>query len=250
MKPDIEDWSDLLGDRMCEVWRAVAAAVTPMSGALMGGTALAVHLRHRMSYDLDYMAQRTFSGRQVAKRMEQRSLSFELMAAETDWLQALVSGVSVQVFLAPVRGDRPGYVEPIGRSLSVSGMRVASLPDLFASKLDVIMYRPKVRDYIDIAALDSQSPYTIEDGIRFHTQRYGTSLHSPTLDRIVNLLEESGALDGDPVFERQKDEVLSYLLGRVPAVRAHLATLRQAAAAPTGAMKDRGGRSGRHGSAP
>ena len=247
MKSDINDWSDLLGDRMCEAWRAVAATVTRMSGALMGGTALAVHLRHRTSYDLDYMAQRTFLGHQVAKRMEQCSRSFELMAAGTDWLQALVSGVSVQIFCAPVRGDRPGYVKSIGRGLSVSGMRVASLPDLFASKLDVILYRPKIRDYIDIAALDSQSPYTIEDGIRFHTQRYGTTLHSPTLDRIVNLLEEPGALDNDPVFEHQKDDVLSYLLDRVPAVRAHLATLRQAAATPTDAMRRRGGHHGQHG---
>ena len=158
----------------------------------------------------------------------------------------LDSTIRAREFRAPVRGDRPGYVEPIGRSLSVSGMRVASLPDLFASKLDVIMYRPKIRDYIDIAALDSQSPYTIEDGIRFHTQRYGTSLHSPTLDRIVNLLEEPGALDGDPVFEPQKDEVLSYLLGRVFAVRAHLATLRQATVEPTDAMRRRGGNHGRH----
>lgn len=246
MKPEIEDWSDLLGDRMCEAWRAVAAAVARMSGALMGGTALAVHLRHRTSYDLDYMAQRTFSGRQIAKRMEQRSRSFEVMAAETDWLQALVSGVSVQVFLTPVRGDRPGYVKPIGRSLNVSGMRVASLPDLFASKLDVIMYRPKIRDYIDIAALDSQSPYTIEDGIRFHILRYGTSPHSSTLDRILKLLEEPGTLAGNSVFEHQSDEVLSYLLDRVPAVRAHLATLRQAAASPTEAMRQRGGRPEHH----
>lgn len=242
MKPEIEDWSDLLGDRMCEAWRAVAAAVARMSGALMGGTALAVHLRHRASYDLDYMTHRTFSGRQVAKRIEQRSRLFELSAAETDWLQALVSGVSVQVFRAPFRGDRPGHVKPIGRSLNVSGMRVASLPDLFASKLDVILYRPKIRDYIDIAALDSQSPYTIEDGIRFHAQRYGTSLHSPTLDRVVSLLEEPGALDSDPAFDRQGDDVLSYLLDRIPAVRAHLATLRQAAASPTEAMRQRGGR--------
>lgn len=246
MKPEIEDWSDLLGDRMCEAWRTVAAAVARMSGALMGGTALAVHLRHRRSYDLDYMTQRTFAGHQVAKRMEQHSRSFELMAAGTDLLHALVSGVSVQVFLAPARGDRPGYVKPISRGLSVSGMRVASLPDLFASKLDVIMYRPKIRDYIDIAALDSQSPYTIEDGIRFHTQRYGTLLHSPTLDRVVNLLEEPGMLDRDTVFERQRDEVFGYLLDRVPAVRAHLATLRQAVVSPTEAMRQRGGRPEHH----
>ena len=113
------------------------------------------------------------------------------------------------------RGDRSGYVKPTGWRLSVSGMQVASLPDLFASKLDVTLYRPKIRDYIDIAALDSQSPYTIEDGIRFHTQRHDTTLHSPTLDRIVNLLEDPGALDSDPVFEHQKDDVLSYLLDRV-----------------------------------
>ena len=140
------------------------------------------------------------------------------------------------------RKDHPGYVKPIGLSLSVSGMQVASLPDLFASKLDVIMHRSKLGDYIDIAALDSQSPYTIEDGIRFYIQRYGILPHSPVVDRILNLLEEPGILDGDPGFEHQRDEVLSYLLDRVLAVRAYLATLRQAVVSPTEAMRQRGGR--------
>lgn len=142
------------------------------------------------------------------------------------------------------RRDHPGYVKPIGLSLSVSGMRVASLPlpDLFASKLDVIMHRSKLRDYIDIATLDSQSPYTIEDGIRFYIQRYGILPHSPAVDRILNLLEEPDALDNDHGFERQRDEVFSYLLDRVLAVRAYLATLRQAVVSPTKAMRQRGGR--------
>ena len=50
----------------------------------------------------------------------------------------------------------------------IDGMRVASLPDLLATKLDVIMYRPKLRDYIDIAAIDKSGWYGIEDGLRFH----------------------------------------------------------------------------------
>lgn len=140
------------------------------------------------------------------------------------------------------RGDHPGYVKPIGLSLRVSGLQAVSIPDLFASKLDTIMHRPKIRDYIDIAALDSQSPYTIEDGIRFYIQRYGILPHSPVLDRFLNLLEEPGALDSDPIFERQRDEVFGYLLDRVSAVRAHLATLRQAVVSPTEAMRQRGGR--------
>ena len=98
----------------------------------------------------------------------------------------------------------------------------ASLPDLLASKLDVLLYRRKLRDYIDLTAIDAQSPYSLEDGLLLHMARYGATPEGFELSRIISLLEDPGHLDADPKFAKERDEILDYLKNRAPALRRHL----------------------------
>lgn len=56
-------------------------------------------------------------------------------------MRARVNGVAVQVFRAPFRGANPGHVKTLKRPLKVDDLPVASLPDLLASKLDVLEQR-------------------------------------------------------------------------------------------------------------
>lgn len=227
MSFDINDWRDLVGDEICDVWPIVADSVARLKGHLMGGTAVALHLRHRKSFDLDYITGSSFSGLRLVDRIRRFADQVDVILAETDSCFVKINDVLVQIFRDPARGDVPtGHVATIGKHLNVSGLRVGSLQDLFAAKLDVILYRPKLRDYIDIAALDQQSGYVIEDGLKFHQLRYGTTPHSPTLDRIINLLEEPGTLSRDRIFGFQEEDILSYLKSRVPSIRAHLSTQR------------------------
>ena len=106
-------------------------------------------------------------------------------------------------------------------------MRVASLPDLLAMKLDLIMYRPKLRDYIDLAAIDNSGLLRLEDGMRLHMERYGTGLQSRVHDHIVDLLENPQNLAADRVFAAQAPRVLDHLAGRVPELRAHIKRMRK-----------------------
>ena len=99
-------------------------------------------------------------------------------------------GVEVQVFRAPARGYNPGHVRNLAAPIRVDGLAVASLADLLASKLDVIMYRPKLRDYVDLAAIDRAGPYRIEDGLLFHTRRYGS------VPEALGPVADSGAVGG------------------------------------------------------
>lgn len=226
--PEIDAWSDILSPEMREVWPILQTATRHIDGCLMGGTALAIHLRHRVSYDLDYMTHEGFSGDNLARQFRQATGDVEVDASGPDQMHARVKGILVQVFRTPHRGANPGHVKTLKQPFVIDELPVASLPDLLASKLDVIMYRPKLRDYIDLMAMDTAGPYTLEDGLSFHMQRYGITPASTDAARIVQLLETPGDLDVDPIFEHRKDEVLQYLAGRAPNLEQRLYQMRRA----------------------
>lgn len=223
---DLEDWSDHLSAEMRAVWPVLANVLSGLDGSLVGGTALAMHLRHRVSFDLDFMALRPFSGRRLVAALSEQLDDVDVSLAEDDELQATVRGVQVQVFGAPHRGDNPGHVHNIRPPTLIAGLPVASLADLLASKLDVILYRPKLRDYIDLKAIDEIGPYCLEDGFLFHMRRYGTRPWSRDLARIIDLLADPGPLEEDRAFDVERDAALAYLRGRVPALQNHLQHLR------------------------
>lgn len=224
--PGIDDWSDFLPDQMRKVWPLLAHATSRIRGSLVGGTALAIHLRHRVSYDLDYMAMQKFSGAHLARSLEKQATDFQLIDAGTDVMHARVQTILVQVFRAPRRGLNPGHVKVLRPLVKVDGLRVASLPDLLASKLDLIMYRPKLRDYIDLAAIDRAGHYRLEDGLVFHMERYGVTVQDRVAHHIIDLLDSPGRLEVDPLFEPIRQETLDYLRDRAPALRRALITLR------------------------
>lgn len=229
---DLDAYTDVIGPDARAVWPLLAKAVKNIRGALVGGTALAMHLRHRPSYDLDYMTYKSFSGEHLYRKLSSTTATAVANTAAKDQMNAVIGGVAVDVFMAPYRGDNPGHVKQLHKPMIVDGLAVASLPDLLATKLDIIMYRPKLRDYIDIAAIDASGRLRIEDGLALHMQRYGTTLRSQTLDRIINLLEKPGQLSTDRVFGHRQQETLDHLALRVPQLRSHLLNTRLGITAP------------------
>ncbi len=212
--PEIGDYRDVLPAEMIEVWPVLAQAVQGIEGSIMGGTALTIHLNHRISFDLDYMTFEPFSGESLVGKLVQIAPGkrVETLSAGADVLDARIDGVAVQVFRPQPRPE-VGHLTVLRAPILVTGMRVGSLPDLLAAKLDVILYRPKLRDYIDIKAIDELSPYSLEDGILFHMRWYGTTPASRDIMRIVELLEDPGPLQPDRVFG-DDDGVLDYLRDR------------------------------------
>lgn len=233
---DIDSYRDVLGAAVRAVWPKLADAVADIDGALFGGTALATHIRHRESFDLDYMAYTYFSGEALAARLAEDAVVVVDVAGPSQ-LRATVDGVAVDVSTTPHPSDDPSRVTQIDEPTTIDGLAVASLPDLLASKLDVIMYRPKLRDYVDIAAIDRSGRLRIEDGLRMHTERYGTTPRSGALDEIVDLLEDPGMLTTDRVIAQDATSALSHLASRAPALRDYLASadapLEGTVAAPT-----------------
>ena len=114
---------------------------------LYGGTAVSLHLGHRKSVDFDF-----FHDRPLDRRALQTAFAFmgqaQTLQESKDTLVVLASGVKLSFF-----GGMPfGRVgDPL---LTLDGVaEVASLEDLMAHKLKVILQRAEKKDYQDIAAM-------------------------------------------------------------------------------------------------
>ncbi len=80
-----------------------------------------------------------------------------------------------------------GRATQLASASVVDGIAVGSAPDLMATKLEVIQHRRQGRDYIDIAAMDRVGACTIEDGLRYHKQRYAPTVTYEETLRIAQL---------------------------------------------------------------
>ena len=112
-------------------------------------------LRHRQSYDLDFVTLEPFDSRAVAARL----LSAAKYAAYKDddrphIAKVAFDGVPVTV-MRDLRGFVEGHATELMRGMTVDGIRIGSIPDLMAMKLEVIQHRRQARDDIDICAIDN-----------------------------------------------------------------------------------------------
>lgn len=119
---------------------------------LVGGTALALQLGHRKSDDLDFFTDRSFDIREVKNAILEYNPKVEFVA-ETP------QGFS---FTLPLPGDEEdvrkldiyNWAVKFIRPFEEEGhVRLASLEDIAAFKLDAITHRKEKKDYVDLAVL-------------------------------------------------------------------------------------------------
>jgi hypothetical protein len=128
------------------LWPALRPAAA-LGFVLYGGTAVSLHLGHRKSVDFDFFHDQPLDVAGLRRRLGVMEAASTLQQAK-DTLVVLASGVKLS-FFGGLRFGRVG--EPL---LTRDGVaQVASLDDLMAHKLKVILQRAEKKDYEDIAAL-------------------------------------------------------------------------------------------------
>jgi len=126
--------------------RTLLARLGPAAEAagfvLGGGTAIALHLGHRVSADFDWFTAGDFDPHALAKE-------FDVAVADVadGTLHADADGVRVSFLRFPYRT----LVDPV--PLDGFGCRAASLDDLAAMKLAAVAQRGTKRDFVDVHAL-------------------------------------------------------------------------------------------------
>lgn len=146
---------------------------------LVGGTALALHLGHRRSRDLDLFSDgpTPIDGEikdLLISKYEMRADGAlqRMRAQEPEWDKAAIQGV-----IGQVKTDVVNYGFPLLRPAVLypgSNIRMASLEDLSAMKLaGVVMSGERLRDFVDVAAVSEK--LTLNQMRQAYEARFNTS---------------------------------------------------------------------------
>jgi hypothetical protein len=118
---------------------------------LAGGTALALQLGHRRSFDLDFFSP-TEDIPSIRKPLEDSLQAFDPILADSSWgnLVFLVAGVRVGFF-------GYGYLM-VAPYVDAEGVRLAGVTDIALMKLDALLARASRKDFLDLYVICQQIP--------------------------------------------------------------------------------------------
>ncbi len=136
---------------------------------LAGGTAVAVHLGHRLSVDLDFFSVRPDVDLDAVRDSVRHAFAEASTVAQTD------AAVLLLCDGAPI--DLVRYPYPPLRAIerTADGIAVASLLDLAAMKLGALSRRGLRRDFWDLAEIVRRGGVTLEEACRAYRERYGVA---------------------------------------------------------------------------
>lgn len=146
---------EILPDSQQKLWPQLQGLAT-LGFVLYGGTAIALHLGHRVSVDFDFFTEKPLDKNSIRHAFELATGATTLQEQENTWVLLVPVNDTEQVKVSFFGGigfgrvGTPDFTED-------NTMIVAALDDLMATKLKVILQRSEAKDYRDIAAmLDAQ----------------------------------------------------------------------------------------------
>ena len=169
MSDRFEPRTDILPAAQQEIWPLLVPA-PGLSFVLYGGTAVALHLGHRISVDFDF-----FRSAPLDKKEVEASFAFmrdaRTIQEDKNTLVVIVPMPSGPVKVSFFGGLAIGRVnEPL--QTTDSTLLVASMEDLLATKLKAILDRAEAKDYRDISALVSAG-ISLEKALGAFAKIYG-----------------------------------------------------------------------------
>ena len=131
------------------------------SFVLVGGTALALQLGHRISVDIDLFSDKAFDVFPVSEMLRER---FFINALETakNTVRGEVGGIKLDIMAH--------RYSTIGSPVRVDGVRMASLKDIAAMKLNAIANRGSKKDFWDYAEL--LNLFSRDEMLGFFAEKY------------------------------------------------------------------------------
>jgi hypothetical protein len=206
-----EELRRILPTQTAEAWEKIAP-ILPAGCHLAGGSALAVHLGHRQSRDLDFF----FSDATLDLASLESSLSTAGELAVTrrapGTLNCQFAGAKVAFLCAAGQRD-------LDDALLVEGIVVLGLDDLFATKVKVI---GDLRDYFDLKKIEELTGRGVEEGIGLYMARYGVPPEDASIPHIVRSLGYLDDTDEDDMLPESKAEIAAYWRRRQPEILRNL----------------------------
>lgn len=187
-----------------EIWPCLSP-VSRLGFVLYGGTAIALQLGHRKSVDFDFFSSRTVETQEL----------FDLLPFLHDCdikkrrNNTLIAYTQEHVILSFFGGISFGRV---GNPLCCphTGIQLASLDDLMATKLKVLFDRSASKDYLDISMM-IQAGISVAQGLSSAQEMFGQNFQPEIALKALTFFED-GDLDAVSTQDR------SILIGAVKQV--------------------------------
>ena len=129
---------------------------------LVGGTSLSLQLGHRISVDLDFFSDKSFDIDKILMLLNNQEKPFELQSVSRTGFTCLIENIRCDFYNWGVPFIKQPNVE--------DDIRLGSLEDIAAFKLDAIIRRKEKKDFWDIEALIIAFPF--KDILNFYRQKY------------------------------------------------------------------------------
>lgn len=209
------DLTEILPLQTAWAWEQIAP-VLPHSCRLAGGTALAVHLHHRQSRDLDFFYKDPNLDLAALEQGLSQLGSFAVSSRAPGTLDGILQGAKLQFLDAH---DQVDLDEPEPHA----GIFVSSLADLFAMKVKVIGDRGELRDYFDLKRIEELTGRGVEEGIGLYMTRYQVPPEHPSIGHIVEALAYLDDVDEDDMLPEDRTTIAAYWKRRQPEISRSLA---------------------------
>ena len=136
-----------------------------MSSFNLVGTALALRIGHRKSVDLDFFTKEEFNIVELREMLvEKYAMKVAFERGQT--LKGFIDGIMIDC----IRFNYPHIKAPD----IIDGVRLESIPDIIAMKLDAISHNgTRIKDFIDIATLSTM--YSLDEMLQFYLAKYPNS---------------------------------------------------------------------------
>ena len=168
-----------------QLWESLTP-IQDLGFVLYGGTAIALRLAHRYSVDFDFFSSEPVNSTELRDRLPFLQDSSPVQDHKNTFEVVTHSGVKVS-FFGGLNFGRVGEPEHTTDGVAI----VASLDDLMATKLKVILQRSEVKDYQDLAAM-------IKAGVRVDAGLAAAeAMYEPTFSPVHSLKAMVYFEDGD-----------------------------------------------------
>jgi Nucleotidyl transferase AbiEii toxin, Type IV TA system len=204
---------EILPPDTAATWDAIAPVV-PAEAYLGGGTAIAVHLGHRVSRDLDFFFHReSIDLDQLTHRLTTVG-PFAVTERSARTLIGVFSATKVQFLHA--YETRPQHIlEAPGK---VDGLRIAGLSDLMAMKLKVVGDRGELRDYFDLMTIEQRTGRTADEGLALFMARFQPDYPQQAINHILLGLGYFDDVDPDDALPVPREQIVDYWTRRQPEI--------------------------------
>ena len=136
------------------------AGILPPKTYLAGGTALAIQLGHRISYDLDFFTNENFDRQAILPKLGQ--LQFSLEREDKGTILGKINETKFSLFYYPY--------PLISETLNYQDIQLAGIQDIAAMKVDAISGRGKRRDFIDLYYISKH--ISLSDALELYDKKY------------------------------------------------------------------------------